>query len=491
MTDVEETIGKKVAKGAVWTVGMRLSVRLFGLVNVAILARLLTKADFGLIVLMISVSALLALMLEVLIRVSLIRIQNIRDEHYGAAFKLRFIGGFIAAALIYISAGFVADFYSEPGLKFALQIFAAALVLEGLASPFVVSFQRELEFHKDFIFETIVGIGRIAITIALAFWLRNFFAVAWGIFASAIIKVILSHIMCWGRKIRTDKKAQTEIWNVSKWAIIESFAGFAEERLDRLSLAKLGAVSQLGVFSTVIDLVMLPVGNLILPIGRAFLPGLHKLRERGDSEITEAYAKALGAMIALCFPIAFGIALVADPLVLTLLSDSWQEAVIVVQLAAPMALAEGIYASLNQVYFAEGQLKKITALRWARVFVYVPLVLAGFTYYGINGAAAAKSIAATFMLIPAFWMMIRFVKLDWPMVLAPVGRSLMASVIMALSYIYVTDIIFSLVMESWAQLIIGAAFGGLIYAGSLFTIWHLAKRPDGWEQRLFSMLKIA
>ena len=57
-------LGKRIAKGALWTVLMRLSVRSIGLVSMVVLARLLVPADFGLVVLASMLVGLVELLSE-------------------------------------------------------------------------------------------------------------------------------------------------------------------------------------------------------------------------------------------------------------------------------------------------------------------------------------------------------------------------------------------------------------------------------------------
>ncbi|MCK0069645.1 oligosaccharide flippase family protein [Kordiimonas laminariae] len=491
MAEKEQSIGDKVARGAIWTVSMRLIVRLLGLVNVAVYARVLTKAEVGLVVLLISLTAILQLLLDTIVRISLVRIQKLRNEHYGAAFKLRFWCGILAGGLIAALAEPTASFYGEEVLGAGLYILGFALALEGIATSWVISFQRELQYQKDFIFETIVGVGRILITIALVLWLRSLWAIVWGILAAAVIRVVLSHIMCWGRSLKSDRAALGDVWDISKWAGVEALATFSEERIDRISLAKIGTAGQLAVFSQALDLVLLPIGNLIMPIGRAFLPGLHKLREQSKELIAEIYAKAVGAMIALCFPVAFGLALVAEPLALTLFGDNWPELIFALQLAAPFALGEGIYASSKQIYMAEGYLRQLSILQWVRVVFFIPMVLGGYFLFGLYGAIAAKSFTSLMLLIPVLWFLAKHVEVRWRIALMQVLRSLLACIVMSIVYLAMAHMLFPSLPESWLQLIVGVVVGGGSYGVALYIIWFAARKPEGLEHKVFAMLKLA
>ena len=47
MTDQSSNLGARIAKGAYWTVAMRMAIRMLGIINIIILARILVPEDYG------------------------------------------------------------------------------------------------------------------------------------------------------------------------------------------------------------------------------------------------------------------------------------------------------------------------------------------------------------------------------------------------------------------------------------------------------------
>ncbi|MFC3050805.1 oligosaccharide flippase family protein [Kordiimonas pumila] len=490
MTDVQaeqEDIGRQVAHGALWTLSMRLIVRLFGLVNIAILARLITKEDFGLVALLMSTSAVLLLLLEIIVRVALVRLPAIQPKHYGAAFIMRLLAGAIAGLVLVISARYLAAYFGEPRLEGALYVFAAITFVEGLTSSWVVAFQRNLEFSKDFAFEVSVGVARAIACIAFAFWFRDFWALIAGMAVAACLRVIISHIMCYGQSLKTDMQAMRDIWLACKWLSIEAIAAFVEERTDRLILGKVGTTAQLGVFSMVIDLVMLPIGNLILPLGRAVLPGLHKLRSQSPDKIAAAYGAAVSSMIAISLPVGAGLVMAADPLIRTLLGDKWEEAIILLQYLAPFMIAESVMASFNQVLIADGKLRIITVLRWARTLIYLPAMYAGFVWDGLEGAVFAKSVIAVIMVLPCYFALVRGGRVRWGQEAWQMLRSVFACAVMLLFWHETLPLLQAISPISWVQLVCVAIEGAAIYGTALYTVWWLTGSGDGIERRMVTL----
>src|SRR5262245_28958241 len=66
-------LGRKMAVGAAWTILLRLADRGIGIISVAILARLLRPADFGVVALAVSVVAIIEVLGELNVEATLIR----------------------------------------------------------------------------------------------------------------------------------------------------------------------------------------------------------------------------------------------------------------------------------------------------------------------------------------------------------------------------------------------------------------------------------
>ena len=82
------SLGKRMAKGAVWTVLMRLTLRSIGVVSTIVLARLLVPADFGLVVLASMLIGFVELASEFEFATYLIREQGIDRSYYDTAWTL-------------------------------------------------------------------------------------------------------------------------------------------------------------------------------------------------------------------------------------------------------------------------------------------------------------------------------------------------------------------------------------------------------------------
>ena len=169
-----------MAKGAAWMVLFKLSERLIGVVSTLILARLLIPDDFGLVAMAISMLAVLELVTSFNFDISLIQNQNAERYHYDTAWTCNLLLGLGEALAMMALALPAASFYGEPrvaGIMFAL---AAYTAVRGFANIGVVAFQKDLDLHKEFRFGITKKLFAFTVTVTLAFYLRNYWALMAG-----------------------------------------------------------------------------------------------------------------------------------------------------------------------------------------------------------------------------------------------------------------------------------------------------------------------
>jgi O-antigen/teichoic acid export membrane protein len=130
--DVIFDLGKRMAKGALWSVLMRFAVRSIGIVSTIVLARLLVPADFGLVVLATMLIAFLEVLSQLEFSTFLIVGRGVDRSYYDTAWTLSLLRGGLTSILLVISASFAADF-REPRLQNVIYALALVCVIDGLA----------------------------------------------------------------------------------------------------------------------------------------------------------------------------------------------------------------------------------------------------------------------------------------------------------------------------------------------------------------------
>jgi len=184
-----------MAKGAAWTVFMRMAIRIIGLISTTILARLLVPADFGLVAMATMVWMALEAMGEFSFNVALIQNQAAGRHEYDTVWTMTILRGMVLALLMLALAGPAAAFFKEPRLEAIFHVLALVPVIQGFANVGIVDFQKHLRFDKDFVFMVGVKLSGFAVTVPLAFIWRSYWALVAGIVTAGVARLVLSYVL--------------------------------------------------------------------------------------------------------------------------------------------------------------------------------------------------------------------------------------------------------------------------------------------------------
>ncbi len=190
---LEATHRTTAFRGAFLTVGMRWTDRLLGLVSTLVLARLLVPEDFGLVAMAMVIVGLLDVMLDLGVSAALIQNDRADDEDFHTAWTLRLVQSAVAAVLLVASAPAVSSYYGDPRVVAILQVIAFTVFVGGMENIGTVSFQRNMEFGRDFQFYFLKKLVAVVFTIGAAFALRSYWALVLGSLVSRLTGVGMSY----------------------------------------------------------------------------------------------------------------------------------------------------------------------------------------------------------------------------------------------------------------------------------------------------------
>ncbi len=223
MTEHLKSIRRSIASGAAWMISVRVADRLIALVSTAVLARLLTPDDFGVMALAMSMIAVLDLMGEMSFELALIRDQEATREHYDTAWTARVIKAVLMMAILDGAAGPAAVFFGDERLKPVIYVLSFTLLFAAAQSIYVTDMRKELEFKLEFIFRISSRLVGFVLTIVLAWYRRDHWALVYGAFATEALRVVISYIMkpYWPRLTLGQFR---EIFEFSKWLLAGKYS---------------------------------------------------------------------------------------------------------------------------------------------------------------------------------------------------------------------------------------------------------------------------
>ncbi|MES1981087.1 MAG: lipopolysaccharide biosynthesis protein [Pseudomonadota bacterium] len=474
-----------MAKGAMWTILFKFATRGIGLISTVILARLLVPADFGLVAMAMAIIAALEILSAFNLDVVLIQHQTAERKHYDTAWTFNFIAGLIQGLMLVAAAPLVAHFYNDDRLTLILYILALGRVLGGLENIGMVAFRKDLQFHRDFNFQVTKKMAGFIVTIALAFWFKNYWALIAGMLAGQLAGVILSYTMQPYRP-KFCVAAMSELFHFSKWLLINNFLYFLIHQSSDFILGKLGGPSALGLFKISHEIANLPSTDLVAPINRAIFPGYVKMA--GDMHVLrQGFLNVLSAIALFVLPIGIGIALTAEPLVHLMLGRNWVDAVPLIQILAVSGIIIALQTNQGSVYLALGRPKTLTLLAGLHAAVLLPLLIWGALKGGALGAAVATAVTSALMMPINFIILLRSIKLHTAQCAAVLWRPLAATAVMIFTVKITLELIpGSSLLIYISQLLLATIIGGTTYIAVIIFLWRLTGRQSGIEATILT-----
>jgi O-antigen/teichoic acid export membrane protein len=473
-------IGRRIAAGAAWMVLFKLSERALSLVSMLVLARLLAPADFGLVAIASSVLALLEVLTTLGLDVALISKRDVQRQHYDSAWTLNVIvSAAVACALLALSLP-AAAFFDEPRLTPVICVLALGAFVQGLENVGIVEFRKELQFAREFRFQIAKRLIMIAITLPLAFWWRDYWALVAGAVSGRFAWVIISYIAHPFRP-RPSLAAARDLLGFSGWLLLNNLLYYFKEQTANLTLGRIAGPRSVGLYTLSYDFASLPTAQLIAPINRAVLPGLAKLSDRRD-ELARNALNVVALTACLAIPAGAGLAAVAPLMVPLILGAQWSDAVPVLQILALVSASAALLSSSYAAFLALQKPRIPALVDLIYVLLQLGLMIALSSRYGARGAALAALITVLTIIPLNYGLLLPRLGQSIRTLPAVVIRPALAAALMwAIVHPYAASAATAKGVVAVAQLIGMIVAGGCIYVAALFLLWVLFRRPEGAE----------
>jgi len=76
-----------------------------------------------------------------------------------------------------------------------LEVMSAALLLSGLSNLNAIALQKDLSFRRLFRLQQAVAVTDLVVTVSLAIWLRDVWALVLGQIIKSVVALILSYVL--------------------------------------------------------------------------------------------------------------------------------------------------------------------------------------------------------------------------------------------------------------------------------------------------------
>lgn len=324
---MSESLKKKTVKGVAWTSLDQVMTLGFTFVIGVILARLLSPSDYGLLAMIAVFNAIAFAFINSGFGNALVRKPDLTENDNSTAFYFNIIAGVVMAGVIWLIAPWVSLFYDKPILTQLLRVEGLLLIISSFTIVQNAQLSRALNFKAKMIVNVssqVIG-GIVAIVAAY----RGFGV--WSLviqhIASGFIRLILLWIISpWRPRGRWDKGSFGYLWGFGSKLLASGLLDTVYSNIYPIIIGKLFSAADLGQYSRAKGYADLPSQGLTGVLQQVTFPVLSQIQE-DDARLASSYRRLLRFSVFLVFPIMIGMAALAYPLVVALVTDKWAQCV--------------------------------------------------------------------------------------------------------------------------------------------------------------------
>lgn len=465
--DDNSHIARKAGRGIVWNFLAYGLGKVVVLLTTSILARLLTKDDFGLVAVAVIAINYLSVVKDLGLGVALIQRREDVDDAANTVFTINLILGIALSVIVIPIAPFVADYFKDPMVTPVLRWLGVSFVINALGAVHIIWLMRDLDYRRKFIPDMGNTLVKGAASIGLALAGFGVWSLVFGQILGSLASVILVWVVLpWRPRLALSRKIAAALMKFGASVIGGDILGVFIDNIDYIVVGRLFGLQQLSIYTLAYRLPeMLLIGNLWV-MGSVTFPTFSSIQDKPDVMRRGLLASVrLIQMIAV--PISLGLFLAADPIVRVVFGEQWLDAIPILRVLAIYAWVYSIGYHVGDIYKAIGRPDILLRLTVLTLIIIVPAILLG-SRFGMIGIAWGHLIAVLIRRIVSLIVATRFVDVS----IAEIFKELKPSVQGGLAMIPTVVAVLFLTenINPFIQLTIVVLSGAVSYLGVLWFV---------------------
>lgn len=425
-----EGLKTRSIKGLLWSTSESIGVAALSLGSFVVMARLLEPADFGAVALASAFIICFNLVVAHSFADSVVLHSKLQPSHLDTAFWSTLLVSLALAAATYGGSDSLAEWLGEARLAELLPWLALVLVLNGIGMVPIAIFRRELRFRTLAISNLLGRSAGAAAGVAMAILDYG----AWSLVGQQLVAAIVTNTAVfaaarWWPRFRFSlaylRGTAHFGFHVSASQVV---GGLGEQALNLLVGTIFGSVV-LGHFSIAWRMIQLIRSLIATAVYQVAFSAFARLRDDRPAFI-RAFEQATRMSCFVGFPISIGLALTAEPAMLTMFGSKWTTSI---PLFAILAL-EMLPAFFLMFFSAAYRAMNRPAWALATALLYFGLGIGGIFALSPLGITAVTAFWAlkSFILMPVHLILMgKMLDIRIRSLLAPALRPAAATILMA------------------------------------------------------------
>jgi len=464
---------QQVVKGVSWSFLEQLTRQVMAIGVTAVLARILSPDDYGLVALSSIFVGFLSLFGDLSIGAALIQKSNPDDRDISTSFWTSVSTGFVIAGVLCAISPFVSHYYNQPLLTNIIVISAISFCITPIWSTHKVLLTKKMEFNKLAMINIVFSVFASGASLILALSGMGVWSlVLGGLVASFLITPLVWYHEKWRPLFLFDRTSFKALFSFSSYLLSFNVINYFARNFDNLIVGKYLGANILGIYSMAYNLMMKPLQQISWSICGVLFPAFSSIQ--GDiARIRSAYLKVVNVIATITFPMMMGLIMVSREFILVMVGPKWAGVIEPLQVLCLVGALQSVGTTVGSLFTSLGradlQFKTGTINSVGHVIGFIICIR-----WGLMGIVTGYLVTNIIFVCSTQYVVLRLVNLPIKDFLRSLRMPFINSVFMVLALLgfrYLDSAFLQLNM--YLNLIASISLGALVY--TIFTLLSMDK----------------
>jgi len=379
----------------------------------AILSRLISVADFGLVNIANILTVFAAMFYKLGIGPSLIQRKVLDEAHIRSGYTFTIIMSFLLTGIVWLIAPVFASFYDIPGLVNVVRAISLLFIINGSSVVASSLNYRNLDFRIkariNFV-SYVLGYGVTGIALALLGF------GAWALVYASLGQALISSLLYiraspHSKKPQLNRPALADLLTYGSGLTIGKIFNTVATTADNLIVGATLGTQAVGLYGRAYQLMILPSRYFGQVLDTVLFTAMSKIQDQPKT-LGAVYRRGVVAIALAVMPLSAFLFILAPEFISVLLGKQWGAAVVPFKIFAFSMLFRTSYKMGESLCRASG----VIFQRALRQFVFALLVIIGTLIgqrWGVTGVAAGVSVAITLNFFYMAQLSLKITETSW------------------------------------------------------------------------------
>lgn len=387
----EKTLKEKTATGLLWGAVNNLSTQVLMALIGIVLGRLLSPGEYGMMGMLAIFSAIAGTLCDSGFTAAITNMKRVTHREYNAVFWFSTLCSLMLYVMLFFAAPLIAAFFHQPVLVSLSRLVFASFVVAGIGMAHSAYMFRNMMNREKAIMNTVAILlsGIVGITLALQGY--SYWSLAWQQFVYiTIIDLGRLYFVRWLPSLHIDLKPIREMFGFSSKILITNIINQVNNNVLSFIFGRLFTPKDVGNYSQAAKWDSMGHSLISGTIQQVAQPVMASINEDGERRQINVFRKMLRFTAFLSMPAMFGLALIAD-FIVVLLGDKWTDSVLLLRILCISGAFLPIQTLYQNLFISHGRSDTYMWCTFSQIVVQITVILS-FSALGIHTMVMAYAM---------------------------------------------------------------------------------------------------